>query len=89
MGIYLDTNSAFYEWCNENGYDGDTMHDYEEEVFKRGAHVNFHIKKESNDTYALVFAYQSYDNGREEIEIQKEGLTRTEKQITTTTVVYE
>jgi hypothetical protein len=87
--IYLDTNSKFHDWCEENGYDAETMHSYTEEVFKRGAHVSFHIKKEVGDTYALVFAYQSYDNGREDIEIQQEGLKRMEKQVTTTTVVFE
>jgi hypothetical protein len=87
--IYLDTNSEFYDWCEANGYDEDTEYDYDEETHKRGALVSFHIKKKEEDTYALVFAYQDYDNGRDQIEIQQEGLKRTEKQVTTTTVVYE
>lgn len=87
--IYLDTNSKFYEWCEENGYDSDTEHDLEEETHKRGDLVSFYIKKEADDTYAQVFAYQDYDNGRDQIEIQKEGLRRTEKQVMTTVVVYE
>lgn len=86
--IYLDTNNNFYDWCEANGYDGDDEQDYQEEVFKRGAHVSFHIPKD-DETFALVTAYQSYDNGREEINIQREGLKRVEKQVTTTVVVYE
>lgn len=89
MGIYLDTNSAFYDWCEANGYDEDTEYDRKEEVHERGAYVTWYIRKESDDTYAQAFAYQDYDNGREQIEIEKEGLKRTEKQVTTTTVAYE
>lgn len=88
MGIYLDTNSKFYDWCEENGYD-EEEYDLDESVYKRGSSVFFYIKKLDGETYASVSAYQSYDNGREEITIEKEGLKRTEKQITTTTVVYE
>lgn len=87
--IYLDTNSKFEEWCEANGYNGDDEIDHEESVYKRGSHVTFYIKKELDDTYALVTANQDYDWGRDGIEIQKEGLKRTEKQVTTTTVVYE
>lgn len=87
--IYLDTNNQFYDWCEANGYNPEDEHDAQEEVFKRGAHVSFYIPKDGTDTFALVTAYQSYDNGREDIQIQDEGLKRTEKQVTTTTVVYE
>lgn len=89
MGIYLDTNSAFYDWCDANGYDEDTEYEREEEVHKRGAHVTWYIRKEADDTYAQVFAYQDYDNGRDQIEVEKEGLKRVERQVTTTTIVYE
>lgn len=89
MSIYLDDNSSFEEWCDANGYDGETEHDREEEVFKRGSHVSFYIKKESDNTYALVTANCDYDWGRDGIEIQSEGLRRVEKEVTTTVVVYE
>ncbi|MNJ34292.1 hypothetical protein D3C77_289960 [compost metagenome] len=87
--IYLDTNSRFYDWCDENGYDSDTEHDRDEEVHKRGAHVSWYARKEADDTYALVTAYQDYDNGRMDIEVQSEGLKRIEKQVTSTVVTYE
>lgn len=87
--IYLDSNSAFEEWCEANGYDGDEEYDREEEVFKRGSHLSFYIKKIEGDTYALVTANCDYDWGRDGIEVQSEGLKRVEKQITTTVVVYE
>ena len=87
--IYLGGNSAYDEWCEANGYNGEDQHDYEEEVYKRGSHQTFYIKKNDEDTYALVTCSADYDWGRDDIEIQKEGLKRTEKQITTTTVVYE
>lgn len=87
--IYLDTNSKFYDWCEQNGYDAEDEHDAEEELFKRGAHVSFYIPKESDGTFAQVTAYQSYDNGREDIQIQKEGLQRTIKETIITESVYE
>jgi len=87
--IYLDTNAKFEEWCEANGYDGDTEHEYKEETYKRGARVSFYAKHEESDTYAFVTANQDYDWGRDGIEIEKEGLKRTEKQVTTTVVVYE
>lgn len=88
MGIYLDTNRKFYDWCEENGYD-EEEYDLKQSVHKRGSAVFFYIKKLEGDTYAFVSAYQSYDNGREEITIENEGFRRTEKQVTTTVVVYE
>lgn len=87
--IWLDTNSNFQEWCGENGYDGDEEIDYEESVYKRGAHIQFYIKKESDDTYAMVTANQDYDWGRDNITIESEGLKRVEKQVTTTVISYE
>lgn len=89
MSIYLDTNNKFYDWCEEHGYDPETEYDLEEEVFKRGSHVSSYIKKNDSETYANVTWFSSYDNGREEIEIQSEGLTRKEIQVTTTKIVYE
>jgi len=89
MGVYLDSNSAFEDWCEANGYDCEDEHDYEEFVHKRGSQVSFYIKKEADGTYAQVTANCDYDWGRDNIEIQKEGLKRIEKQVTTTTVVYE
>jgi hypothetical protein len=89
MSVYLDSNAKFYEWCEANGYDSDTEHDYEEEVHKRAAMASFYIHKAEDDTYALVTANQDYDWGRDNISIEKEGLKRTEKEVTTTVVVYE
>lgn len=87
--IYLGTNSVYEEWCEANGYDGEDQHDHEEEVYKRGASENFYIKKIDGDTFAQVTCTSDYDWGRDSIEIVREGLKRTEKQVTTTTVVYE
>lgn len=87
--IYLGGNSEYEEWCEANGYDGDDQHDFEEEVYKRGSSQSFYIKKMDDDTYALVTCTSDYDWGRDNIEIEKEGLKRTERQVTTTTVVYE
>ena len=87
--IYLDSNSNFEEWCEANGYDSEDEHDRVEEVFKRGSHVSFYIKKEADETFAFVTANCDYDWGRDGIEIQKEGLRRIEKQVTTTVVAYE
>lgn len=89
MGVYLDSNEKFSEWCAANGYDEDTEYDREEEVHKRSAIVSWYIRKESDDTYAEVSANQDYDWGRDQIEIEREGLKRTEKEVTTTVVVYE
>lgn len=86
--IYLDTNSKFYEWAEENGYDYDTEYDLEEEAFKRGSHVCCWIKKNEEDTYALVTWYQDYDNGRMDIEIVQEGLVRKVEQVVTEKVSY-
>lgn len=89
MSIYLDSNSDFYDWAEANGYNCEDERDLVEEVFKRGAHVRFYIPKEGADTFALVTAYQSYDNGRQDIEIHEEGLKRVERQVVTTSVTYE
>lgn len=86
--IYLDTNSKFYDWAEENGYDYDTEYDLEEEVFKRGAHVSCYIKKKGEDTYAQVTWYQDYDNGRMDIEVGPEGLIRKVEQVVIEQVSY-
>ena len=88
MSIYLDTSSQYYTFCDENGYDGEEEYDREEEVFKRGAHVSCYIKKDDG-TYALVTWYSDYDNGRMDITIEQEGLTRHEEQVVVTKVVYK
>jgi hypothetical protein len=88
VSIYLDSNSNWYDWAEENGYDSDTEYDLEEEVFKRGAHVSCYFKKD-DDTYALVTWYSDYDNGRMDIEVQKEGLHRYEEQVVTTKIIYK
>lgn len=85
--IYIDTNSKFYDWAEENGYDYDTEYDLEEEVHKRGAHVCY-IKKLSEETYAQVNWYQDYYNGRMYIEIVQEGLVRKVEQVVTEQVSY-
>ena len=89
MAKYLGGNSEYEEWCEANGYNGDDQHDFNEEVYKRGSSQSFYIKKIDGETYALVTCTCDYDWGRDNIEIEEEGLRRTEKQVTTTTVVYE
>lgn len=89
MAKYLGSNSEFYEWCAANGYNGEDQHDLNEEVYKRGSSQSFYIKKNDADTYALVTCTADYDWGRDNIEIEEEGLRRVEKQVTTTVVVYE
>ena len=86
--IYFDTNSKFYDWAEENGYDYDTEYDLEEEVFKRGAHASCYIKKIDEDVYAQVTWYQDYDNGRMDIEVGPEGLIRKVEQVITEKVSY-
>lgn len=88
MSIYLDTNSKFYDWAEANNYDCDTEHDLNKEVLKRGAHVSCYIKKNDEDTYALVTWYSDYDNGRMDIKIQEEGLTRKVEQVLTEKITY-
>lgn len=89
MAKYLGGNSEYEEWCEANGYNGDDQHDFTEEVYKRGSNQSFYIKKNDTDTYALVTCTCDYDWGRDNIEIEEEGLIRTEELVTTTKIVYK
>lgn len=90
MSVFsFDGYSQFEEWCIEHNYDPDTHYDSESEPHKRNTYESFYIKHNDNDLYAQVSVETNYDNGWGYGDIEKEGLKRVERQITTTQVTYE
>lgn len=87
--INFSYSGEFDDWCGENGYNWDDFLD--EEVLLQKSYskiIKFYIANE-NGSYAQVKAYHSECEGLHEIEIQAEGLIRTEEQITITKAVYK
>lgn len=85
----FDSYGALEEWAIENGYDADDFHDEEMEEGKHDyVYLTFYLHKEFDDTYAQVSASRSYQNGLQDISIEKEGLKRHVEQVTIEKVSY-
>lgn len=76
------------DWADENGYDAYDILDEKVILRKHDPVVEFFLHKKSENTYARLTAYSSYDNGYYDITLDCEWLKKVEKQVVVTTHEY-
>lgn len=89
MSVFnFDGYGEFEDWCVGSGHDPDEMHDLTEESHKRDTWMFFYVKNIEDNTFAEVSVLASYDNGWQEGEVHRQGLTRKVEQVLTEKVSY-